>query len=106
MTFLLDNDVPDAIARIVEQAGHTAQRLREFVPVNTADSAVLDFAYARGALLVTCNRDHFLALAKERSHAGIIFLIRRPTRVAECSRFLRLLRAAGQSGLRDNINFA
>jgi predicted nuclease of predicted toxin-antitoxin system len=106
MTFLLDNDVPDAIARVIQQAGHEARRLRELVPANTGDAAILAFAHARRALVVTCNRDHFLALAQQHPHAGIVILIRRKSRVAECSNFLRLLRVAGESGLRDNINFA
>ncbi len=106
MIFLLDTDVPDAIGRVIEQAGHKAQRLRQLVPVNTPDSAILEFALARSSLLVTCNRDHFLTLARERPHAGIIVLIRRRTRVSECSHFLRLIYAAGEGGLRNNINFA
>jgi hypothetical protein len=32
MTFFLDQDVPDAIARVVEQSGHRAIRLRESIP--------------------------------------------------------------------------
>ena len=106
MIFLLDQDVPDAIARIIQQAGHTVHRLRELMPADSPDEAVLSFALAREALLVTCNRDDFLTLAKQQPHAGIVILIRRPTRVAECSNFLRLLQAAGENGLRNNINFA
>lgn len=106
MTFLLDQDVPDSIARVVQQAGHEVHRLREMLPVDSPDEAVLAFAHSRGALLVTCNRDDFLSLAKTKPHAGIIVLIRRPTRIAECSAFLRLLQSAGESGLRNNINFA
>jgi hypothetical protein len=55
---------------------------------------------------VTCNRDHFLALVADHPHAGLIVVIRRQSRVAECSRFLRLLRNAGESGVRNNVNFA
>ena len=106
MTFLLDQDVPDAVARVIQQAGHTALRLRELLPTDSPDDAVLAFAHDREAILVTCNRDDFLTLAKQQPHAGIVILIRRPTRVAECSNFLRLLQTAGESGLRNNINFA
>jgi predicted nuclease of predicted toxin-antitoxin system len=106
MTFLLDQDVPDPIARVIQQAGHEAQRLRELLPIDSPDSAVLAFAQARGAVLITCNRDDFIDLAKSDPHAGIVVLIRRSTRMAECSHFLRLLQAAGESGLRHNINFA
>ncbi len=106
MTFLLDNDVPDAIARVATQAGHRATRLRELLPRESEDAAVLAFAHAHGAVLVTCNRGHFLELAAHNAHAGIIVVIRRQTRVSECSRFLRLLRRAGESGIRKNFNFA
>jgi predicted nuclease of predicted toxin-antitoxin system len=106
MIFLLDQDVPDPIGRVIQQAGHEAQRLRDLLPINSPDDAVLAFAHSRGALLVTCNRDDFLELAKAAPHAGIIVLIRRRTRIAECSHFLRLLEAAGENGLSNNINFA
>jgi hypothetical protein len=39
MTFFLDQDVPDAIARIIEQAGHRAIRLREVLPTDSLDLA-------------------------------------------------------------------
>jgi predicted nuclease of predicted toxin-antitoxin system len=106
MKFFLDQDVPETIARIIQQAGHEAQRLREMLPIESTDEEVLAFAHVRKSVLVTCNRDDFLALAKTNPHAGIIILIRRQTRVAECSHFLRLLQSAGGSGLRNNINFA
>ena len=106
MTFLLDQDVPDAIARVIQQTGHEVHRLREMIPVDSTDEAVLAFASSRAAVLVTCNRDDFLSLAKTNPHSGIVILIRRATRVLECSRFLRLLQTAGESGIKNNINFA
>lgn len=106
MIFLLDQDVPDPIARVIQQAGHEVQRLREKLPVNSPDEAVLAFAHAQNLVLVTCNRDDFLSLSKTNPHAGMIVLIRRQTRIAECSAFLRLLQSAGETGLRNNINFA
>jgi predicted nuclease of predicted toxin-antitoxin system len=106
MIFLLDQDVPDAVARVIQQAGYEVKRLRELLPVDSTDEDVLALAQSRGALLITCNCDDFLSLARTTQHAGIIVLIRRQTRAAECSRFLRLLQAAGDDGLRNNINFA
>jgi hypothetical protein len=44
--------------------------------------------------------------AQRQSHHGIIVIIRRKTRAAERAALLRLLERAGESGLRDNINFA
>jgi predicted nuclease of predicted toxin-antitoxin system len=106
MTFFLDQDVPDAIARVVEQSGHRAIRLREVLPMDSPDLTVLEAARKLEAVLITCNRDDFLALAAANSHAGIVILIRRPSRPAECAHFLRLLQSAGESGLKHNINFA
>ena len=106
MTFLLDQDVPDAIARVIQQSGHEVHRLRERISAESTDADVLAFAHSLGAVLVTCNRDDFLALAKIQPHTGITVLIRRKTRMAECSNFLRLLQTGGESGLRNNINFA
>jgi predicted nuclease of predicted toxin-antitoxin system len=106
MTFLLDQDVPDAIARVLHQSGQSAVRLREIVPTDAADEVVLAAAAARQAILVTCNRDDFLALAQTRPHTGIIILIRRASRAAEGAHLLRLLQTAGESGLSHNINFA
>ena len=106
MTFLLDQDVPDAIGRVAAQEGHTVTRLREVLPPEADDPTVLNFAHTQQAVLVTCNRDHFLALVADHPHAGLIVVIRRQSRVAECSRFLRLLRNAGESGIRNNVNFA
>jgi predicted nuclease of predicted toxin-antitoxin system len=106
MTFLLDQDVPDAIARVIQQAGHEALRLRELISAESPDDVVLAFAHSRKAVLVTCNRDDFLALAQSTPHSGIVIVIRRESRALECSRFLRLLQSAGESGIRNNINFA
>jgi len=50
-------------------------------------------------ILVTCNRDDFLSLAKIQKHYGIVILIRRRSRIAECGAMLRLVRNASVSGL-------
>jgi predicted nuclease of predicted toxin-antitoxin system len=106
VTFLLDQDVPDAVGRVAAQEGHTVTRLREVLPLDTDDPGVLRYAHAQQSVLVTCNRAHFLKLVADHPHAGLIVVIRRQTRIAECSRFLRLLRSAGEGGIRNNVNFA
>jgi hypothetical protein len=52
------------------------------------------------------NRDDFLELARHQSHEGIVVLICRKTRIAECAALLRLIGRAGEQGLRSNVNFA
>jgi len=104
--FPLDHDVPDRIAGVLLAAGHECVRLREVLPKESVDSAVLSHAAMTSALLVTCNRDDFLKLANSQPHVGIIVLIRRDSRVAECAALIRLLDRARESGMSGNVNFA
>jgi predicted nuclease of predicted toxin-antitoxin system len=106
VTFLLDHDVPDDIAYSLLELGHEVLKLRELLAPTTLDQEVLRLASKRQAVLVTCNRDDFLFLARQMSHAGIVILIRRRTRAQERTALVRLLDTAGESGLRGNINFA
>jgi predicted nuclease of predicted toxin-antitoxin system len=104
--FLLDNDVPDVAARVLMEAGHDVLLLRNVMPKRSSDPVVLDYAVTNGLLLITCNRDDFIPLARARTHYGLIVLIRRRSRIVECANLLRLLDSAGESGLAGNINFA
>jgi len=70
------------------------------------DLSALRYAVNKGMVVITCNRGDFLRLAETESHVGIIILVRRRTRVAECAGVLRLLERAGESGIANNINFA
>ena len=106
MNFLFDHDVPKRVGDVVRQEGHSVVMLREVLPLNTPDAKVLAYANDHEQILVTCNRDDFLALADSMPYYGIIILIRRESRLAESSALLRLLRSADESGLVGNINFA
>jgi len=103
--FLLDHDVPDDTTFSSEALGHNVVKLREILPVTASDDEVLRQATERGCLLITCNRDDFIAAGRV-PHQGIIILIRRRSRALERSALVRLLDSAGESGLRGNINFA
>ena len=106
MKFFCDHDVPADVARVLRQEGHEVTELREALPVDATDADVLRCAHDRGLLLVTCNRDDFLALTREHPGTGLIVLIRRRTRQAECAHLLALVERAGEDGLKGNINFA
>jgi len=94
MTFLLDHDVPAEIDRILVQSGHVVTRLAEVLSTTSDDQEVLQYAAAQRLILVTCNRDDFLHLARMRQHCGMIILIRRRTRIMECANILRLIEQA------------
>jgi predicted nuclease of predicted toxin-antitoxin system len=81
-------------------------RAREVLPREASDAAVLDYAFDRDLIVITCNRDDLLQLARARPHHGIVIVIRRRSRAAERAALLRLLESAGAEGLANNINFA
>lgn len=111
MRFLLDQDVPDEVAQLLRYWGHDVTKLRETLPVTATDEAIFAHAQTSGRVIVSCNRDHFLGLARQavcqqQPFAGLIVLIRRRTRQSECAHLLVLLRRAGETGISGNINFA
>lgn len=106
MTFLLDHDVPDDLGYSLLALGHTTVHVRDVLPITAPDTDVLRYANEQGYVLLTCNRDDFLELARTNPHAGIIVVIRRKTRAAERAALVQLLDRAGDVGILGNINFA
>ncbi len=111
MKFFLDHDVPGEVEVLLRHWKHDPQRLRAVLPVTTPDEDVFAFAQSQSRVIISCNRNHFLKLAREafskdQPFAGLIILIRRRTRQAECAHLLSLLRRAGETGLVGNINLA
>ena len=111
MNFFLDHDVPDEVEQVLRYWRHEVQRLREVLPITALDEVVFDFAQQHRRIIISCNRNDFLqlarrAVAEEKPFAGLIILVRRRTRQAECAHLLSLLRRAGGTGLIGNINLA
>ena len=106
MKFLLDHDVPDDLSYLLEQLGHNVTLLRQALPRDSSDEAVIRFAHGADCILLTCNRDDFLHLAATKPHHGVVIVMRRRTRGEERVALFRLLERAGKSGIRNNVNFA
>jgi len=104
--FFLDHDIPAEVTRVLRNEGHEVVELREALDIRTSDKDVFHYAATNRMLMVTCNRDDFLKLATQPSNPGLIILIRRQTRHAECAHLLALIDRAGEAGLSGNINFA
>jgi len=104
--FLLDHDVPAAVKDALERHEHDVIRLTDLLPRTASDETVFAAAQSNQRVMITCNRDDFLGLAAKGPHLGLIILIRRRSPQAECANLLRLIRKAGEQGLRGNINFA
>jgi predicted nuclease of predicted toxin-antitoxin system len=107
MKFLLDHDVPADLAAALRTVGHEVVRSVEVLLATASDEEVWAHGCVHGLIVVTCNRNDYLALAAATdAHPGLILLNRRRTRQAETSHFLTLVRKAGEQGLANNINFA
>lgn len=106
MTFLFDHDAPEDAAFALEAMGHQVIRLREVLPTTATDAEVFQFANAHDHVLVTCNRDDFLALIDETPFSGLIVLVRRPRRALERAGLVQLIERVGEAGLRGAIHFA
>jgi predicted nuclease of predicted toxin-antitoxin system len=111
VNFFLDHDVPGEVAHLLRHWGHDVLTIRQVLPVTASDKEVFDYAQSTERVIVSCNRDHFLALvsqsvAEGHPFSGLVILVRRRSRQAECAHFLQLLRQAGDQGLTNNINFA
>ena len=106
MRFLVDEDVAVEVSRSLQQAGHEVSRVADVLGVRTDDVDIWHHAVRTESIVVTCNRQDFLALAGTAPETGIIIVNRRRTRQAECRHVLELLTSAGETGLKCNINFA
>jgi predicted nuclease of predicted toxin-antitoxin system len=106
MTFFLDHDAPHDLTYSLRTLGHKVVVLRDVLPVRADDATVLRYAAERGYVVITCNREDFVAEAQKITHAGIILVFRRKTRTAERAALIRLLDRAGETGIAGNINFA
>jgi predicted nuclease of predicted toxin-antitoxin system len=104
--FLMDEDVPIEAARCLRQAAHEVLLVADALGIRTDDADVWRHAVQTQFIVVTCNRQDFLPLAGTEPATGLIILIRRRTRQAECSHLLQLVASAGETGLKCNINFA
>jgi predicted nuclease of predicted toxin-antitoxin system len=103
--FFLDHDVPAAVTDALARHGHEVTQVAGVLPGDSADDLVFTTAQQNRCIIVTCNRNDFLALAKKAPHCGLIILIRRRSAQLECTNLLRLIRQAGDQGLDGNINF-
>ena len=107
MNFLLDHDVSVQVAHLLRHWGHNVTRLPAVLPITATDEEVFAYACSEGLILISCNRNHFLALARQpQEQPGLIILIRRRTRQSECAHLSVLLQRTGENGLRNNVNFA
>jgi predicted nuclease of predicted toxin-antitoxin system len=57
MRLLLDHNVPDSVAGVFRERGHTVQFVRDILPTDSPDQLVAAVSEQEGAILVSCDRD-------------------------------------------------
>ncbi|MFN7960606.1 MAG: DUF5615 family PIN-like protein [Thermoanaerobaculia bacterium] len=115
MKFLLDEDLPPAIAQIASARGLAVESVHEIDRRGESDEAQLAFAAASGCTLLTRSRDDFIRLSVDfyhasRPHLGVLIVPhtlsnRHPERVVEALRRWAEKRPEGEASLRYLVDF-
>lgn len=76
MRFFADHCVPNSVVRALADAGHEVMRLRDHLPPESPDAAVLAEAQRLGAVLVTLDTD-FIDIVRypPAASAGVVALL-------------------------------
>jgi len=93
MRFFTDQNVPESVARVLEDAGYEVQRLRQKTATNAPDTLVAAISQANGAVLVTMDGDF-------KSIAARIGIGRRRYRTLSILRFERCRESSAADRLR------
>jgi hypothetical protein len=105
----LDEDVDVLVANLVRARGFRATTTREAGRLGSSDAEQLAYAVARRMALVTHNRHHFEALARQYSdggqtHYGIILALRRPP-YELARRLLLILNQVTADEMQDQVRY-
>jgi hypothetical protein len=65
MTFFLDHDVPHDLTYPLRALGHEVVVLRDVLPLTADDATVMRYAAEHGYVVITCNREDFVAEAQK-----------------------------------------
>jgi predicted nuclease of predicted toxin-antitoxin system len=80
LRLLFDHNVPDRVAAVFRDRGHTVLLLRDIMPIDSPDPVVATVADMEGAVLVSCDHD-FDAIAP-RILKGMRTRFRRLSRIS------------------------
>jgi predicted nuclease of predicted toxin-antitoxin system len=74
LLFLVDAQLPPALAEAMRRAGYDAAHVAEFGMANAIDAAIWNEAIARSAVLVTKDRDFSLLRAAKRQGPMVLWV--------------------------------
>lgn len=70
MRFLLDHDVPEAVANLLLDRHHEIHRVRDLMAIDSQDRMIAEWADKNRAIVVTCNVRHFKPLLGRLQREG------------------------------------
>jgi predicted nuclease of predicted toxin-antitoxin system len=74
LLYLIDAQLPPALAEAMRRAGYDAAHVAEFGMANATDGAIWDEAISRSAILVTKDRDFSLLRAAKRQGPIVLWV--------------------------------
>lgn len=107
----LDEDVDVLLARLLDVRGHDCLTASELSHLAWPDDRHLEWATAERRVLITHNRVHFEALARDwysqsKDHTGIVLAVRRASTYELLRRVLPVLAVYDQAGWRNVVMYA
>lgn len=81
MNFLVDAQLPPALARMLDQSGHTAVHVEAIGLLDTSDSAIWQHALIHQAIIVSKDEDFASRALQTRTGPVVVWL-----RIGNCSR--------------------
>lgn len=105
----LDEDVDVLVATLLRAQGFVAVTTQEARQMGNDDDEQLAYAVSQQQTLLTHNRDHFVALAREHfttgaKHYGIIIAVRRPPQEV-ARRLLPILNQRTADEMEDQVRY-
>ena len=74
MRWIIDAQLPPALARLLQQRGHEAEHLEDAGLRHADDAAIWQHALARGAIILTKDEDFPIRASVSRSAPAIVWL--------------------------------
>jgi predicted nuclease of predicted toxin-antitoxin system len=74
MRFVVDAQLPTALARALTARGHLAEHVTDVAPGDTLDGWIWDYALERGAVVVTKDSDFPDLVALREAAPGIVWI--------------------------------
>ncbi|TPW18020.1 MAG: hypothetical protein FD130_429 [Halothiobacillaceae bacterium] len=99
MRFLVDAQLPPALARWIESRGYMAEHVHEFAPIGASDRAIWEYAGANNAVIVSKDEDFFVLKSMQPDGPTVVWIRIGNTRKVELLRWFESLFPAIVSAL-------